>query len=355
MEEEVADLIEYIDNHYLNQPLDVRDFFNLTALAGLWRIVGGERIKKDDPKLQHLVHKVQEMSKEQTNPFMVVSMDSPRLFKLFHTLGLASLMTCFHSLLHLGDKLIKEHLERGVDAHALDFTEAYLKKIQEAKDPKDPFHGDMGMNNLSNVLADLFMAGSDTTANSLNWAMLFMIRHPDIQAKVHEELDRTVGPSGKISMKDKHKTPYTEAVLHEVMRRGNILPMAVWHCSVEDKSVDVGGYRIPPGTVIIPLIGEVMMDPKNFDNPEQFNPERYLTKENGELKFTPHPKVIPFGVGKRRCLGEALARTQLFKFFTGLMQRYTIESGQAETLTDNAEPGFSSAPLRYKLKFKPSK
>ncbi len=353
VEEEVSDLGEFIDTHYANKPVDVKDFFNLAAVASLWRVVSGERIRKDDSKLKYLVHMVQSLSKEQTNPFVVVSMDAPWLCKIFHHLGLVKTVTAHHDLLEMGDKMIKDHQDKGIDDQALDYTEAFLKKIQETKDPMDPFYGQMGLNNLSNVLADFFMAGSDTTANALNWGMLFMLIHQDIQAKVHAELDETVGQSGKISMKDKEMTPYTEAVLHEVTRRGNILPMSVWHCSVQDRSTEVAGHVIPPGTVIIPLIGEVMMDPKNFDHPEQFNPERYLTRDNGKLKFTPHPKVIPFGVGKRRCLGEVLARTQLYKFFTGIMQRYTIESGQSEPITADAGPGYTHAPLPYKLVFKP--
>ena len=82
---------------------------------------------------------------------------------------------------------------------------------------------------------------------------------------------------------------------------------------------------------------------------------RYLKSENGseDLKFHANPRVIPFGLGKRRCLGETLAKMSLYKFFSALIQKYEIVSGQTEPLTDERDLGFIKAPLKYKLIFKP--
>ena len=104
------------------------------------------------------------------------------------------------------------------------------------------------------------------------------------------------------------------------------------------------------------MIGEIMHDPKHFVDPLEFNPERYLTKnltENGEssLKFTPHPRVIPFGFGKRRCLGESLAKTTMYKFFTAIIQKYQLISGQDEQISEMPNGGFVQSPLPYKMKF----
>ena len=76
-------------------------------------------------------------------------------------------------------------------------------------------------------------------------------------------------------------------------------------------------------------------------------------EDTNETKFLPNPRVIPFGVGKRRCLGEILARMSLYKFFTALIQKYEIVSGQSEPITDTRDLGFIKAPLKYKLIFKP--
>ena len=82
---------------------------------------------------------------------------------------------------------------------------------------------------------------------------------------------------------------------------------------------------------------------------------RYLiTKDGSEVvEFQPNSRVIPFGIGKRRCLGENFARMSLYKFFTALIQKYEIVSGQSVPITDTRDVGFVKAPLKYKLIFKP--
>ncbi len=353
VDEEVEDLIEDINTKLTNKSSDVREFFNLYAVGGLWRIVSGERVKKDDDRLKFLVHKIRVLAKEQNNPLVNMTMNHPNAFLLAHKLGLVAMLEGFWSLRSYCRKIIDGHSDSEVDLNALDFTEAFMKRIQETSDPQDPFYGDCGDNNLENVLADFFIAGSDTTANALNWAMVFMILNPDIQEKVHLELVQTFGKTGKVTMKDRHLTPYTEAVLHEVTRRGNILPMAVWHCTTKEQDVKYKGFRFPPKTGLIPLIGDVMHDPEHFSNPYEFNPDRYLSENNGTWTFNPHPRVIPFGVGKRRCLGEALARVQLYKFFAGIMMNFQVASGQIDPISVKPEPGFVQAPCCYKLVFKP--
>merc|ERR1711994_883985 len=100
------------------------------------------------------------------------------------------------------------------------------------------------------------------------------------------------------------------------------------------------------------MIGEVMHNPEQFPNPMEFKPERYLILNvDGTMKFTPHPHVVPFGIGKRRCLGENLARMTLYKFFTAIIQKYQIVSGQDELISETPSGGFIQSPLPYKMKF----
>ena len=150
-------------------------------------------------------------------------------------------------------------------------TEALLYKIQETSDPNDPFFGNRGELNLMNILLDMFVAGSDTTGVTLDWSMLFMIQNPDIQTKVREELEQNFG-NKKATFHEHHKIPYTEAVIHEIQRKANILPLSVFHGTKTD--LDIGKYSLPPGTVLIPFIGDVMNDPKHFPDPSKFLPER---------------------------------------------------------------------------------
>ena len=102
--------------------------------------------------------------------------------------------------------------------------------------------------------------------------MLFMILNPDIQTKVNQELIENFG-NQKAKTSEKYKIPYTEAVIHEIQRRANVLPMSVFHCT--NAHFEIGKYSVPPQTILIPFIGDVMHDPQHFPEPSKFQPERY--------------------------------------------------------------------------------
>ena len=131
----------------------------------------------------------------------------------------------------------------------------------------------------------------------------------------------------------------------------NLLPMGGFHQT--NDWVNVGNvYKIPPNAVIIPLIGDIMHDSEYFENPYKFEPNRYLSKlSDNDIKFTPNPRVVPFGIGKRKCLGEVIARTSLYKFFTAILQKYKIVSGQDDPILEKRKIGFVSVPEKYHIKF----
>ena len=115
------------------------------------------------------------------------------------------------------------------------------------------------------------------------------------------------------------------------------------------KPACIEGYTFPPGTSINSNMAAILMDPVAFPNPDQFNPERFID-ENG--CFAPHPNVIPFGIGKRRCLGESLAKTELFIFFTGLIQKFDIKKeNENVNLITKYRPGITLSPYPFKVRF----
>ena len=102
--------------------------------------------------------------------------------------------------------------------------------------------------------------------------------------------------------------------------------MSIPHCALED--VKVQNYVIPKGSIVLPSLFHVMHNPKRFKNPEEFNPDRFMN--NGT--FEPDEHVIPFSIGKRYCLGQALAEKEYFLFFSGLMQKFRLEPIKGQTL-----------------------
>ena len=350
IEQEIDTMLQHIEDHWINSPLNVSEFFNIPVLSSLWKIISGESLKMGDPKLTELVTNVHNLMTEFSNPLTLISFQSIPMAKLFNNLGLVRYLSYTKKILELCYQVVNSHKDKAIDGdNPLTFVEAFLHKIGTISDESHPLNGDTGELNLVNVLLDFFIGGSDTSSTTLNWAMLYMIQNPEVQTKVRNELQSNLG-SRKAKMADRHLTPYTEAVIHEIQRKGNISPMGLFHQTIE--SIRVAEYEIPPDTLLIPLIGEIMHDPEHFPEPSKFEPERYLTTEtNGNVKFTPSPRVIPFCVGKRKCLGEPLARMTLYKFFTAIIQKYEIVSGQETPILDDRNDSFVCGPKSYKLKF----
>ncbi|KAK5604446.1 hypothetical protein CRENBAI_016965 [Crenichthys baileyi] len=159
-------------------------------------------------------------------------------------------------------------------------------------------------------------AGTDTTATTLKWCLLYMAKFPHIQERVQEELSRVVG-SRQVRTKDRKNLPYTDAVIHESQRLANIVPMALPHAISKD--VTFQGYFIKEGTTVFPLLTSVLYDETEWENPHSFSPSHFLDSEG---KFIRRDAFMPFSAGRRACLGESLARTELFLFFTSLLQHF---------------------------------
>ncbi|MGH0152509.1 UNVERIFIED_CONTAM: hypothetical protein FKN15_022322 [Acipenser sinensis] len=188
---------------------------------------------------------------------------------------------------------------------------------QSKEDPAAGFHEQ----NLVFCTLDLFVAGTETTATTLRWALLYMIKYPQIQEKVQAEIDRVIGQARQPSMEDKPNMPYTDAVIHEVQRMGNIVPLNVPRMSTEDTML--GGYFLPKGTQVFANLTSVLFDKNEWQTPDTFNPEHFLDAEG---QFVRREAFMPFSAGKRVCLGEQLARMELFLFFTSFLQKVTFSS-----------------------------
>ncbi|RXN24292.1 Cytochrome family subfamily polypeptide 24 [Labeo rohita] len=171
-----------------------------------------------------------------------------------------------------------------------------------------------------------------------------MIKYPEIQAKVQEEIDRVVGGSQQPSLSDKDNMPYTNAVIHEIQRIGNIIPINVVRATVED--TQIGEYSIPKGTIVTGSLTSVLFDESEWETPHSFNPGHFLDAEG---KFRRRDAFLPFSLGKRVCLGEQLARMELFLFFSSLLQRFTFSPPAGVEPSLDFKLGATHCPKPYEL------
>ncbi|XP_028645826.1 cytochrome P450 2D10-like isoform X2 [Grammomys surdaster] len=221
-------------------------------------------------------------------------------------------------------------------------TDAFLAEIEKANgNPESSFNDE----NLRMVVLDLFSAGMVTTSTTLSWALLLMILHPDVQRRVQQEIDEVIGQVRRPEMADQARMPYTNAVIHEVQRFGDIAPLSLPRITSRD--IEVQDFLIPKGTTFIINLSSVLKDETVWEKPLRFHPEHFLDAQG---HFVKHEAFMPFSAGRRACLGEPLARMELFLFFTCLLQRFSfsVPAGQPRP-SDSGTSAFPVAPSPYQL------
>lgn len=148
-----------------------------------------------------------------------------------------------------------------------------------------------------------------------------MIKYPEIQGKVREEILNNVGKARMVSLEDKPNLPYTEAVIEEVSRF-SFGTLGLPHYAKEDFSI--GDFVITKDTMILGNLYQVMHNSQTFPDPYSFKPERFLSEDGKTLKK--NSETVIFSIGKRECPGKSLAQAEMFLFFAGMMQRYNFQS-----------------------------
>ncbi|KAJ3595294.1 hypothetical protein NHX12_004598 [Muraenolepis orangiensis] len=288
-------------------------------------IIFGQRFTYDDHNFQHMIELFSE------NVELAVS-------------GWALLYNAFPWIEYLPfgkhQKLFRNAAEVVAQAPR-HYVDAYLDELeQSAGDPGTSYSRE----NLIFSVGELIIAGTETTTNTLRWAMLYLALYPNIQERVHGEIDSVLANGRAPSLEDKQRMPYVEAVLHEVLRFCNIVPLGIFRATSQDAHVN--GYTIPKGTMVITNLYSVHFDEKYWKDPGVFSPQRFLDS-NGN--FVRREAFLPFSLGRRQCLGEQLARMEMFLFFTTMLQRFHLQFPLGTVPTVTPKLGMTLQPMPYSI------
>ncbi|KAG1698859.1 Cytochrome P450 18a1 [Nymphon striatum] len=255
----------------------------------------------------------------------------------------------FSSFISQAEDVIKNHKGDYDENNPRDLIDLFFMEMKKSlNDESQAYLSTFTERQLKSLIVDLFIAGTETTSTTLRWAVVYMLHHPEIQQKIHTEIDEIVGPERPISMEDKSKLPLTLATLQEAERLGSIVPWGIPRSN--SKPAEFKGYKFPPRCVYLLNFYGLHRDKKLWKNPEKFDPTRFIDS-NGKT-FRP-PYLMPFGSGKRYCAGESLARMETFLLFATLMQNFKLTHVGKDLPTLKPDSGGFRTPRSYSICAKP--
>ncbi|XP_050700522.1 cytochrome P450 2C15-like isoform X2 [Eriocheir sinensis] len=316
MQEELDELLQLLRRRQ-GEKVNMEMIFNVSIVNVIWAITIGKRYSYDDPRLEELVRKTSKMGAA-FNPFHP-ALRFAWVKKLFPNLSnLKAIEEGMGGVLTFIEGEMEEYrcqMAGKVDTGS--YIGAYLHELDTLK-PEEGDDSALSLDHLKANITELFLAGSETTSSTLWWAVYLLATNPGAQRAMQDEMDRVVGRDNMPTLAHMDKLPYTMATIYEVQRVGDLVPFAIPHQTTED--VTMAGYRIPRGTAMMFNLSHGLLDSKYWQEPDKFRPEHFLT-DDGKLFKPDH--FMPFGSGKRVCLGESLARLEVFLFLASIMHRFS--------------------------------
>ncbi|XP_054165765.1 steroid 17-alpha-hydroxylase/17,20 lyase-like [Oppia nitens] len=205
--------------------------------------------------------------------------------------------------------------------------------------------------NLAMIVYDLFFAGNDTTQRTFQWLLLLIAYYPDVQKRLKDEIESHIGDR-RARHEDRQQCPYTMAMMAETLRYRNVARFGVTHKAMVDTKI--GEIFVRKGTDVGVYQGIILDSSDYWDKPDMFRPERFLDSDGNYMTNRPQA-YIPFGLGRRVCLGERLAIADLFLVlvrFLQLTKDYDIILNSHNGLDPDPNVAESYLPKEYTICFK---
>ncbi|KAM8945944.1 LOW QUALITY PROTEIN: cytochrome P450 2J6-like [Pelodytes ibericus] len=303
-------------------------------------IVFGRRYDYNDTTFSNIVHLVHEHVKTFITFWAEVQ-------KTMHvTLG-RKMSQNLESIYTFFGRVLEEHKRTRVVGKPRDYIDSYLEELDKEEE-EDNKKKTFDSKNLFACMADLVVAGIETTSASLQWCLLYMMAFPEIQDKCRNEIDKVRGDRDWLDYEDRVVMPYTQAVLQEVQRYATIIPV-ILHATVKDEQLN--GFTIPKETAIVTDMSSLNYDETHWKYPHKFNPENFL---NGDGELLKPPSFLPFSAGPRSCPGENISLMEVFLFFTTMMTHFEFHWPDPSTPPDLRQVfGIPQTPKRFKMRLVP--
>ncbi|XP_076154105.1 cytochrome P450 2F2-like [Alosa pseudoharengus] len=317
MEEKILEETQHtcaeLEKH-AGKSMDPQHLFHFAACDIICSVIFGSRFDYDDPYFKSIIIFMEEATKIALDPWAILYEIAP----FIKNLPLPFIKRAYGLISRIRSHILKEvaeHKESWESGEPRDLIDCYLDETEKRLDKGTTFEDSQ----LASTLFDLLIAGTETTSNTLRTATLYLMTHPHIQERCYQEIEEVLGSREQVCFEDRQSMPYVQAVIHEAQRMADTVPLSVLHSTTTD--TEVQGYNIPKGTLVVPLLSSALHEEGQWKSPNDFNPENFLN-ERGE--FVKPDAFMPFSAGSRVCLGEGLARMELFLILVTLLRRYRL-------------------------------
>ncbi|KAM8953654.1 cytochrome P450 2A4-like [Pelodytes ibericus] len=347
LEEPIQIEAQHMVTHFRNsnqQPIDISNTLICASSNIIASVLMGTRYDYNDKQWMKILD-------DMRKAFGIVSSPVGQMYDMFPSLMRVlpgehqNIFKLLKGLKNVIKEQVKSHQETLDPTCPRDYIDCFLIRMkQEESNADSPF----SMINLISTVFDMFLGGAETTALTLNFGFLILIKYPEIQERLYEELEQVIGRARDPVVEDRNKMPFMNAVIHEIQRFSDVLPMGVARSATRDFTFR--GHLIPKGMDILPMLTTVLQDPSQFSAPQEFNVKHFLDEND---QFKKNNGFLPFAAGKRACIGESLVRMQLFLFFATIIQKFSLKpTVDPKDLNINpVECGFENLPPVHKIIF----
>ena len=313
-------------------PIDPKRFISLAVMNVICSCLFEARFSEGDQFLEEMFEMVDEAI------YLAGAAVLLEIFPFMKYLPLEVHKRIKHSI-DLREKLFSSKFEERKKTYKegtiRDITDAFIKALSDAEIEDSKTKGILDDTYLKNTLIDLTAAGSDTVASFLTWAFLYLVAFPEVQAKVHQEIDNVLGRNRLPRFEDRSRLPYLEATIMEIMRHSSFAYETVPHRVRSDTTL--GGYEIPENSEVLFDLRAIHHDPSHWRDPDSFDPTRFLDEE-GSFICPATLSFLPFGGGQRGCLGQTLAKIEIFLSLTRVLQQFRLELPPGSSQPDLEAP-----------------
>jgi predicted protein tyrosine phosphatase len=300
------------------QSFSPNKLFPSTIFAQVWEWLTSKKITLDDPTLS-LLKEIQGIIRNQ--PL------ERSIYLLIPFLGYIT--NNFNRKIERANDIKKQLFSHEFSAHRETYIPGVIRDLTDSfisayeKEISNGIDKDIGsIEDIPDLMLDVAVAAIDTVSDTISWFILYNVLHQDIQAKLHKELDDVVENDRLPCWQDAQNMPYLQATLCEVLRRSEAVPLTG---TTTIRDTTIAGFHIPKNTKVVINIDEIHHDPKEWPEPNEFKPERFLDSDGKFVGWTTKHAFMPFGLGRRECLGQLFARIVMFTFASTLLHLYKIE------------------------------